>query len=184
VVGGPPLRAAVCVWPPQVCHTRGLAQFLPSFLHRTAFLGLFQLPAAIVEVVIDEDRGVLYTRTQSSGIQLYDLGPGGDGAPRHVAEVTDIIRDAARAQGGAARGVRWWFPAARGCMGCHKPCFAMLATMKNPIFLDIIECLGRHAAPVLPVTVCYVGMPHLQTLNPETLNTHPKKNHSHSALKP
>jgi nuclear pore complex protein Nup155 len=45
---------------------------------------------AIVEVVVDEERNILYTRTQGSKLQMFDLGKNGDGAPKKVAEESHL----------------------------------------------------------------------------------------------
>lgn len=44
----------------------------------------------IVEVVVDEERNILYTRTQGSKLQVFDLGKSGDGAPKKVAEESHL----------------------------------------------------------------------------------------------
>jgi nuclear pore complex protein Nup155 len=41
---------------------------------------------AVIEITIDEERNILYTRTQESKIQVFDLGKNGDGAPNKVSE--------------------------------------------------------------------------------------------------
>lgn len=86
-------RAKRCT---KVCHTGGLRQLLPSFL--PGFL--FGAPQAIVDLVIDPGRNFLYTRTQASSLQVYDLGPGCEEAPHRMAEVHDFLAEAARAMGG------------------------------------------------------------------------------------
>lgn len=45
---------------------------------------------AIVEVVVDEERNILYTRTQESKLQMFDLGKNGDGAPKKLAEESRV----------------------------------------------------------------------------------------------
>lgn len=45
---------------------------------------------AIVEVVIDEERSILYTRTHESRIQVFDLGKSGDGTPKKIAEESRV----------------------------------------------------------------------------------------------
>jgi len=57
---------------------------------------------AIVEVVVDEERNILYTRTQESKLQMFDLGKNGDGAPKKVAEESRVgeQRDARGRAGG------------------------------------------------------------------------------------
>ncbi len=53
----------------QVCYTKGVSAFLPAFLQGRTLLGLLSAPSALVEVVVDSDRHVLYTRSASSVIQ-------------------------------------------------------------------------------------------------------------------
>lgn len=67
---------------------------------------------AVVEVVVDEERNILYTRTQESKLQMFDLGKNGDGAPKKVAEESRVgeQRDS-RGRSGGSR------PAARGTKG-------------------------------------------------------------------
>jgi len=53
----------------QVCYTKGVSAFLPAFLQGRTLLGLLSAPSALVEVVVDSDRHVLYTRSASSVVQ-------------------------------------------------------------------------------------------------------------------
>ena len=80
----------------KICHTGGLRQLLPSFL--PGFL--FGAPQALVDLVIDPKRHILYTKSQASALQVYDLGRNCEDAPRRTAEVHDFLADAARAMGG------------------------------------------------------------------------------------
>ncbi|KAL4426022.1 hypothetical protein ABPG75_010038 [Micractinium tetrahymenae] len=80
----------------KVCHTGGLRQLLPSFL--PSFL--FGLPSALVDICIDDQRRILYTRSQASVLQVFDLGSDGSAAPAKVAESSEFLHDAARALGG------------------------------------------------------------------------------------
>lgn len=80
----------------KVCHTGGLRHYLPSFLPNI----LFGPTQALVDIVVDQERHVLYTRTTNSTIAVYDLGNKGDDIPRHVAEATDFLAEASRAIGG------------------------------------------------------------------------------------
>jgi nuclear pore complex protein Nup155 len=80
----------------KICHTGGLRQYLPSFL--PGFL--FGAPQALVDLVIDPHRNILYTRTQASALQVYDLGTTCDEAPRRVAEAHEFLAESSRAMGG------------------------------------------------------------------------------------
>lgn len=86
-------RAKRCT---KVCHTGGLRQLLPAFL--PGFL--FGAPQALVDIVIDSHRHILYTRTQASAIQVYDLGAEGTEGPHRVAETAEFLAEASRAMGG------------------------------------------------------------------------------------
>jgi nuclear pore complex protein Nup155 len=80
----------------KICHTGGLRQYLPSFL--PGFL--FGASQALVDLVIDPHRNILYTRTQASALQVYDLGTTCDEAPHRVAEAHDFLAESSRAMGG------------------------------------------------------------------------------------
>jgi len=80
----------------KICHTGGLRQYLPSFL--PGFL--FGASQALVDLVIDPHRNILYTRTQASALQVYDLGTKCDDAPHRVAEAHEFLADSSRAMGG------------------------------------------------------------------------------------
>eukprot|EP00898_Chlorokybus_atmophyticus_P007513 jgi/Chlat1/7763/Chrsp66S07231 len=67
----------------KVCHTASMGRLLPSFMH-------FGKPDSLVQIAVDNDRNILYTRTQSSAIRVYDLGSKGDHAPQHVAEISSM----------------------------------------------------------------------------------------------
>ncbi len=49
----------------QVCHTGGLWDYLPSFLQRAS--------SPIVELVVEDDRGSLFTRTANNEVRLSGL---------------------------------------------------------------------------------------------------------------
>ena len=53
----------------QVCYTKGVSAFLPAFLQGRTLLGLLSPPSPLVEVAVDSDRHVLYTRSATSVIQ-------------------------------------------------------------------------------------------------------------------
>jgi nuclear pore complex protein Nup155 len=68
----------------KVCHTGGLSNLLSRWVVPNALK--FGAVDAVIEITIDEERNILYTRTQESKIQVFDLGKNGDGAPNKVAE--------------------------------------------------------------------------------------------------
>jgi len=80
----------------KINHTRGIRGYLPSFLPSS----IFGQPQPIVHIAIDDDRHILYSRTQTSVITVYDLGENGKDAPNRVAETSDFAVDASRALGG------------------------------------------------------------------------------------
>ena len=86
-------RQKKCV---KVCRTKGIRAFLPSFIPSS----LMGSPQPIVQVVVDDARHVLYTRSESSVLTVFDLGAGGSDPPAKVAETADFAVDASRALGG------------------------------------------------------------------------------------
>ncbi|KAG6548318.1 hypothetical protein Mapa_010184 [Marchantia paleacea] len=72
----------------KVCHTAGLGSLLSRWVVPNALK--FGAVDAIVEVVIDEERNILYTRTQESKIQVFDLGKSGDATPKKIAEESRV----------------------------------------------------------------------------------------------
>ena len=53
----------------QVCYTKGVSAYLPAFLQGRTLMGLLSAPSALVDVVVDSDRHVLYTRSATSVIK-------------------------------------------------------------------------------------------------------------------
>ena len=86
-------RQKKCV---KVCRTKGIRAFLPSFIPSS----LMGSPQPIVQIVVDDARHVLYTRSESSVLTVFDLGAGGSDPPAKVAETADFAVDASRALGG------------------------------------------------------------------------------------
>ncbi|KAK9806121.1 hypothetical protein WJX72_002210 [[Myrmecia] bisecta] len=78
----------------KVRHSGSLLNVLPSWVPS------FRSPSAIVDIQLDNDRHILYTRLQNSAIQVFDMGAEGKDAPRKVAEVTDLPSAAMRAARG------------------------------------------------------------------------------------
>ncbi|KAJ7534364.1 hypothetical protein O6H91_13G091000 [Diphasiastrum complanatum] len=68
----------------KVCHTGGLGSLLSKWVIPDALK--FGAVDSIVEIVIDEERSILYSRTQESKIQVFDLGKHGDASLKKVAE--------------------------------------------------------------------------------------------------
>ena len=80
----------------KICHTKGIRSYMPSFLPPS----LFGQTQPLVHIAIDDERHILYARSQNSMIQVFDLGLNGKDAPNKVAETTDFAVDASRALGG------------------------------------------------------------------------------------
>jgi nuclear pore complex protein Nup155 len=80
----------------KVCHTRGIRAYLPSFIPAT----IMGTPQPIVQILVDDERHILYTRSQSSVLCVFDLGADGKQNPSKVADISDFAVDASRALGG------------------------------------------------------------------------------------
>ncbi|KAJ9533902.1 hypothetical protein QJQ45_026986, partial [Haematococcus lacustris] len=77
--------------------TGRLQQLLPSFLPGVLGLGS---SGAVDQLVLDNERHILYCHTQAGVLQAFDLGPSGQDAVKKVAEVPDFYQAAAAATGG------------------------------------------------------------------------------------
>lgn len=78
----------------KVCLTAGLG----SVISRWVIPNVFNFGAVdpIVEMVFDNERQILYSRTEEMKLQVYVLGPNGDGSLKKVAEERNLVsqRDA------------------------------------------------------------------------------------------
>jgi len=90
----------------KTCHHSATPKLLPSILRLRA-------PDALRQVLVDEDRCALYTRSESGVVAVYDLGAALAEAPRRVAEVRDVAGAAQTARGGGL------FYDGRGATGAH-----------------------------------------------------------------
>jgi len=64
----------------KICHSAGtLSYILPSFLSY-----VINEPSTIVEIAVDNTRHILYTLTENSSIDLYDLGSNGKSTSRII----------------------------------------------------------------------------------------------------
>ena len=77
----------------KTCHHSATPKLLPSILRLRA-------PDALRQVLVDEDRCALYTRSENGVVAVYDLGATMTEAPRRVAEVRDVAAAAQMARGG------------------------------------------------------------------------------------
>ncbi|KAI3733777.1 hypothetical protein L6452_13233 [Arctium lappa] len=73
----------------KVCLTAGLG----SVVSRWVVPNVFKFGAVdpIVEMVVDNERHILYARTEEMKIQVYSLGPNGDGPLKKVTEEKNLI---------------------------------------------------------------------------------------------
>lgn len=65
------------------------------------FVPRFGTPDPLVELALDEERHILYGRTQASRVQVFDLGRDGRSAPNKVAEDATIGERGLGGDGGA-----------------------------------------------------------------------------------
>ncbi|KAL7149542.1 hypothetical protein ABFS83_05G048200 [Erythranthe nasuta] len=73
----------------KVCLTAGLGSVISRWVVPNVFK--FGAMDAIVEMVVDSERHVLYARTEEMKIQVFSLGPNGDGPLKKVAEERNLI---------------------------------------------------------------------------------------------
>ena len=76
----------------KVCHHSAMPKLLPSILRLRA-------PDPLRQVLVDEYRCTLYTRSEGGAVNVFDLGPGCAETPRRVAEVRDVAAAAQMARG-------------------------------------------------------------------------------------
>ncbi|KAL6543857.1 hypothetical protein OROGR_010354 [Orobanche gracilis] len=73
----------------KVCLTAGLGSVISRWVVPNVFK--FGAMDPIVEMVVDSERHVLYARTEEMKIQVFSLGPNGDGPLKKVAEERNLI---------------------------------------------------------------------------------------------
>ncbi|XP_071690893.1 nuclear pore complex protein NUP155 [Rutidosis leptorrhynchoides] len=73
----------------KVCLTAGLGSVVSRWVLPTAFK--FGAVDPIVEMAVDNERHILYARTEEMKIQVYSLGPNGDGPLKKVTEEKNLI---------------------------------------------------------------------------------------------
>ncbi|KAL3644731.1 hypothetical protein CASFOL_009911 [Castilleja foliolosa] len=85
----------------KVCLTAGLG----SVISRWVVPNVFKFGAVdpIVEMVVDSERHILYARTEEMKIQVFSLGPNGDGPLKKVAEERNLITQSQREACSGAR---------------------------------------------------------------------------------
>lgn len=73
----------------KICLTSGLSNIISRWVVPNVFK--FGTVDPIVEMVIDNERNILYTRTEEMKLQVFVLGPTGDGPLKKVAEERNLI---------------------------------------------------------------------------------------------
>ena len=68
----------------------GFSYYIPNSLN------VFSVEDPLLQILCDEERNILYTRSQNGAVRVYDLGAKGMDAPRRVVEVNDIAQLAGR----------------------------------------------------------------------------------------
>ncbi|KAF5201025.1 Nuclear pore complex protein [Thalictrum thalictroides] len=86
----------------KVCLTAGLG----SLVSRWVVPNVFKFGAVdpIVEMIVDNERHILYARTEDMKLQVFDLGAKGDGPPKKVAEERNLINQRDSQYGGRPSG--------------------------------------------------------------------------------
>lgn len=88
----------------KVCLTAGLEGVISRWLLPSVFK--FGAVDPIVEMVVDNERQTLYARTEEMKIQVYSLGPNGDGPLKKVAEERNLIAKDLHYSGRQSSGAR------------------------------------------------------------------------------
>ncbi|XP_071902048.1 nuclear pore complex protein NUP155-like isoform X1 [Coffea arabica] len=119
----------------KVCVTAGLG----SVISRWVVPNVFKFAAVdpIVEMVADNERHILYGRTEQMKIQVFSLGPGGDGPLKKVAEERNLISQKDPSYGG------------RQPVGSRLPSRSNKTSMVSISPLSILESKSLHLVAVL-----------------------------------
>lgn len=107
----------------KVCHTGSFGSLISRWVLPNSFT--FGTVDPVVEIVIDNERNILYTRTHESKIQVFDLGRNGESALKRVAEERNIgeQRDARYGSGRTS--------ARRSASRAHKTSIVSIATLSS-----------------------------------------------------
>ncbi|XP_024539269.1 nuclear pore complex protein NUP155-like [Selaginella moellendorffii] len=68
----------------KICHTGGFGSMLSRWIIPNGLK--FGAADSILEIAVDDERNIMYARTQESKVQAFDLGRNGDTAPKKVGE--------------------------------------------------------------------------------------------------
>ncbi|XP_058108326.1 nuclear pore complex protein NUP155 [Magnolia sinica] len=120
----------------KVCLTAGLG----SLISRWVLPNVFKFGAVdpIVEMVVDNERHILYARTEDMKLQVFDLGVNGDGPLKRIAEERNLI-DQRDGQYGGRRSA-----GSRAVSRAAKPsivCIAPLSTLESK-WLHLVAVLS------------------------------------------
>lgn len=119
----------------KVCLTTGLGSILSRWVLPNAFK--FGAVDPIVDMVVDDERHIIYARTEGSKLQVFDLGVNGDGPLKKIAEEKNLI-DPREAQYGSRRSA-----GSRAVARAGKPSIVCIA----PLY--IVESKWLHMVAVL-----------------------------------
>lgn len=120
----------------KVCLTTGLGSLVSRWILPNAFK--FGAADPIVEMVVDNERHILYTRTEGMKLQVFDLGVDGDGPLKRIAEEKNLIDPRDSQYGGRRSSV------SRAISRAAKPsivCITPLSTMESK-WLHILAVLS------------------------------------------
>ncbi|XP_068659840.1 nuclear pore complex protein NUP155 [Aristolochia californica] len=120
----------------KICITAGLGSLISRWVIPTALK--FGAVDPIVDMVVDNERHILYTRTEEMKIQVFDLGVYGEGPVKKIAEERNLV-DQRETQYGARRS-----PGSRSVSRAVKPsivCIAPLSTVESK-WLQLVAVLS------------------------------------------
>lgn len=129
------------------CHEESLAAILPScisLLNCSVLMSRWVLPNAlkfgsvdpVVDMVVDNERHILYSRTEDMKLQVFDLGANGDGPVKRIAEAKNLIDPQETQYGARSAGSRANIRAAKPSIVCVAP-------------LSVVESKWLHSVAVL-----------------------------------
>ncbi|DBA89731.1 TPA: hypothetical protein ACH3X2_004613 [Trebouxia sp. C0005] len=75
----------------KMCYTGTFAAYLPRWT-------VFRRASPIMQIIIDRDRQILYTRSQAGAIMMFDMGVSGVGPVRKLSEMTNVMPSADKGQ--------------------------------------------------------------------------------------
>ncbi|MQL71052.1 hypothetical protein Taro_003366, partial [Colocasia esculenta] len=120
----------------KVCLTAGLGSLLSRWVLPNALK--FGAVDPIIDMVVDNERHILYARTEDTKLQVFDLGANGDGPLKRIAEERNLV-DPRDTQYGVRRssGLRTVTRTAKPSIACISP----LSTVESR-FLHLLAVLS------------------------------------------